>query len=243
MRLGLLGLPMILTRFGSYGSLPRWVQPLARFAAVTIACVALAGMALIAAGSAADRPIKIVVLGDSLTAGYGLPADAAFPARLQAALRAQGHAVEIHDAGVSGDTASGGLSRLDWSVPDDADAVIVELGANDALRGVDPKVTRAALDGILRRLKERGKTVLLAGMRAPRNLGENYARGFDAIYPELAAAHGVALYPFFLEGVATDPAFNQGDGIHPNAAGVEVIVRGIAPKVDELIKQVRQNRG
>jgi acyl-CoA thioesterase-1 len=179
-----------------------------------------------------------------LTAGYGLPAGAAFPARLQAALRAKGHAVEIHDAGVSGDTASGGLSRLDWSVPDGTHAVIVELGANDALRGIDPKVTRAALDGILRRLKERGMAVLLAGMRAPRNLGEDYARAFDAIYPELAAAHGVPLYPFFLEGVVTDAALNQGDGIHPNAAGVEVIVRGIAPKAEDLIAQVRsQNRG
>jgi acyl-CoA thioesterase-1 len=201
-------------------------------------------LAAVRPGVAADRPIKITVLGDSLTAGYGLPAGAAFPARLQAALRAKGHAVEIHDAGVSGDTASGGLSRLDWSVAGGTDAVIVELGANDALRGIDPKVTRTALDGIIRRLKERGMAVLLAGMRAPRNLGEDYARSFDAIYPELAAAHGVPLYPFFLEGVATDSSFNQGDGIHPNAAGVEVIVRGILPSVEELMTHVRQtNRG
>jgi acyl-CoA thioesterase I len=196
-------------------------------------------MAALGPGFATDRPIKIVALGDSLTAGYGLPAGAGFPARLQAALRAKGHVVEIHDAGVSGDTASGGLSRLDWSVPDGTDAVIVELGANDALRGIDPKVTRTALDGILRRLKERGMAVLLAGMRAPRNLGDDYAKSFDPIYPELAAAHGVPLYPFFLEGVATDSALNQGDGIHPNAAGVEAIVRGILPAVETLIQQLR----
>jgi acyl-CoA thioesterase-1 len=241
MRMRLFEKPMIPNQSGSYGSLPRLVQPLIRLALVTITCVALMSPA---GGLAADQPVKIAVLGDSLTAGYGLPAGAAFPARLQAALRAKGHAVEIHDAGVSGDTASGGLSRLDWSVPDGTHAVIVELGANDALRGIDPKVTRAALDGILRRLKERGMAVLLAGMRAPRNLGEDYARAFDAIYPELAAAHGVPLYPFFLEGVVTDAALNQGDGIHPNAAGVEVIVRGIAPKAEDLIAQVRsQNRG
>jgi acyl-CoA thioesterase-1 len=209
--------------------------------AVTIAC-AWVGAAPPAA--AAERPVKIAVLGDSLTAGFGLPAGSAFPARLEAALRRSGHAVEIHNAGVSGDTASGGLARLDWSIPDGTDAVIVELGANDALRGIDPKVTRSALDGILRRLKERGMAVLLAGMRAPRNLGEDYARAFDPIYAELAAAHGALLYPFFLDGVAADPALNQGDGIHPNAAGVDAIVRGIAPKVEELIARVRgQNPG
>jgi acyl-CoA thioesterase-1 len=241
MRVRVLEQPMVPNQSGAYGTSPRLVQPLLRLALVTITCVALMACA---DAFAADRPIKIAVLGDSLTAGYGLAAGAAFPARLQAALRAKGHAVEIHDAGVSGDTASGGLSRLDWSVPEGADAVIVELGANDALRGIDPKVTRAALDGILRRLKERGTAVLLAGMRAPRNLGEDYARGFDGIYPELAAAHGVPLYPFFLEGVVTDSALNQGDGIHPNAAGVEVIVRGILPKVEELMARARsQSRG
>jgi acyl-CoA thioesterase-1 len=220
--------------------LARLVQPLAGLLLVTIACA----MAMPGVGAAADRPVRITVLGDSLSAGFGLPAGAAFPARLQTALRDKGHAVEIHNAGVSGDTASGGLARLDWSVPDGTDAVIVELGANDALRGIDPKVTRAALDGILRGLKQRGIAVLLAGMRAPRNMGEDYGRAFDVIYPELAAAHGALLYPFFLDGVATDPALNQGDGIHPNAAGVDAIVRGIAPKVEELIGAVRrQNRG
>jgi acyl-CoA thioesterase I len=181
------------------------------------------------------------VLGDSLSAGFGLPAPAAFPARLEQALRAQGIAVEIHNAGVSGDTASGGLARLDWSVPEGTDAVIVELGANDALRGVDPKVTRAALDSILRRLKARGLPVLLAGMQAPRNLGPDYAREFDRIFPELAAAHDVIFYPFFLDGVATNAKFNLGDGIHPNQAGVDVIVKGIQPQVERLIARARRN--
>src|SRR5204862_4532638 len=144
----------------------------------------------------ADRPVRIVVLGDSLSAGLGLPAQDTLPAKLERALRAKGVAVEIQNAGVSGDTAAGGLARLDWSVPDGTDAVILELGANDALRGADPKQTRAALNAIIRRLKERRIAVLLAGMLAPRNLGEDYARGFDPIYPELAAAHGLVLYPF-----------------------------------------------
>jgi acyl-CoA thioesterase I len=147
--------------------------------------------------------------------------------------------VEVADAGVSGDTASGGLARLDWAVPEGTQAVIVELGANDALRGVDPKVTRGALDQILRRLKERGIEVLLAGMAAPRNLGNEYARRFDSIYPELAETYGTLLYPFFLDGVATQAKFNQRDGIHPNADGVDIIVERILPRVEELITRVR----
>jgi acyl-CoA thioesterase I len=190
---------------------------------------------------AAADPIRIVALGDSLTAGYGLPAEAAFPARLERALKAKGHAVTVANAGVSGDTATGGLSRLDWSVPDGTDAVIVELGANDALRGIDPKATRTALEAIVRRLQERRIAVLLAGMQAPRNLGPDYARQFDRIFPELAAAHGVALYPFFLEGVATNAKLNLGDGIHPNQAGVDVIVKGILPQVEQLIARARRN--
>lgn len=186
--------------------------------------------------------MKIVVLGDSLTAGYGLPAEAAFPAKLANALKAKGHAVTIVNAGVSGDTASGGRDRLDWSLPDDANAVIVELGANDALRGLDPNLTKAALDTILRRLTERRIPVLLAGMKAPRNMGADYARQFDAIYPALAAAYPVIFYPFFLEGVAASPELNQGDGIHPNAAGVDAIVAGILPKVEELIAKARTGR-
>jgi acyl-CoA thioesterase-1 len=144
---------------------------------------------------------------------------------------------------VSGDTASGGLGRIDWSVPDDTDAVIVELGANDALRGLDPAITKTALDTILRRLADRHIVVLLAGMRAPRNMGPDYTRGFDGIYPALASTHSVVFYPFFLEGVAADPKLNQGDGLHPNAAGVDAIVARILPRVEELITRARRARG
>ncbi len=192
---------------------------------------------------AADRPVRIVVLGDSLSAGFGLSAADALPAKLQRALTAKGLAVEIQNAGVSGDTTAGGLARLDWSVPDGTDAVILELGANDALRGSDPKTTRAALDTIIRRLKQRKIAVLLAGMLAPRNLGPDYANAFDAIYPELAAQHGLILYPFILDGVAGEPALNQGDGIHPTAVGVDVMVKGLLPKAEELVARVRAERG
>ena len=218
------------------------VQPIVRMAVVTIACatVFLAGQMrpIVAA-----EPVKIVALGDSLTAGFGLPREAAFPARLEAALQAKGHAVEIANAGVSGDTPSGGLARLDWSVPDGTDAVILELGANDGLRGIDPKVTRAALDGILRRLKERRIAVLFTGMRAPRNMGPAYVQAFDAIFPQLAAAHDVVYYPFFLDGVVGDRALNQGDGLHPTAAGINAIVERILPKAEELIARVKAKRG
>jgi acyl-CoA thioesterase I len=190
----------------------------------------------------AERAIKIVAFGDSLTAGFGLPADAAFPAKLQRALRNKGIDADVINAGVSGDTASGGLARLDWSLPDGADAVILELGANDALRGLDPKVTRTALDSILRRLKERRIEVLLAGMRAPRNFGPDYAAAFDAVFPQLASAHNVLFYPFFLEGVAADAKLNQPDGLHPTAAGVDAIVAAIIPKVEELVARVRAKR-
>ena len=191
---------------------------------------------------AQERPVKLVVLGDSLSAGFGLPGEAAFPARLAAALKAKGIAAEVVNAGVSGDTASGGLGRLDWSIADGTEAVIVELGANDALRGIAPDVTKAALDGILRKLTERKIAVLFAGMKAPRNMGADYASAFDAIFPALAAAHPVVFYPFFLDGVATDPKLNQGDGLHPNAAGVDVIVARILPQVEELIAKARAAR-
>jgi acyl-CoA thioesterase-1 len=191
----------------------------------------------------ADRPVKIVALGDSLTAGLGLPASAAFPAKLAAELKAKGHAVEVVNAGVSGDTATGGLSRLDWSVPEGTDAVILELGANDMLRGVDPNVTRRALDETVRRLTERRIAVLLAGMRAIPNLGVDYVRGFETIYPEIAAKYDVLLYPFFLDGIAGDARFNQRDGLHPLATGVDVIVAGILPKVEELLTRARNKRG
>jgi acyl-CoA thioesterase-1 len=186
-----------------------------------------------------ETDFRIVAFGDSLTAGFGLSKSDAFPAKLEAALRARGHKLTVIDAGVSGDTASGGQARLDWVVPDDAHAVILQLGANDALRGIDPAVTRTALDAIIRRLKKRDTEVLLTGMRAPRNLGADFVQSYDRIYPELAAEHGVLLYPFFLEGVATDPALNQQDGIHPNAAGVDAIVERILPAVEQLIARIR----
>jgi acyl-CoA thioesterase-1 len=192
---------------------------------------------------AAEGPVKLVVLGDSLSAGYGLPVQSSFPSKLAAALEAKGIAVAITNAGVSGDTASGGLGRVDWSVPEGTEAVIVELGANDALRGIDPAVTKTALDGILRKLNDRKIPVLLAGMRAPRNMGADYARDFDAIFPALAQTYGAVFYPFFLDGVATDDKLNQRDGIHPNAAGVDIIVARILPKVEELIARVRAARG
>jgi acyl-CoA thioesterase-1 len=188
---------------------------------------------------AADRPVKIVVFGDSLSAGLGLPIESAFPSKLDRALKAKEAAVTVIDAGVSGDTASGGRDRIDWSVPEGTDAVILELGANDALRGIDPKLTRAALDEILRRLEARHIAVLLCGMQAPPNMGQDYASAFNSIFPELAAAHDVVFYPFFLDGVAADATLNQRDGMHPNAAGVDTIVARILPKVEELIARVR----
>ena len=192
---------------------------------------------------AADAPVKMVVLGDSLSAGYGLPGQDAFPAKLAKALEAKGVAVAMTNAGVSGDTASGGLGRLDWSVPEGTQAVIVELGANDALRGIDPKVTRTALDGILKKLKDRKIAVLLAGMYAPRNLGPDYVRDFDGIYPELAKTYDAILYPFFLDGVAGDDKLNQRDGLHPTAPGIDIIVERIMPKVEELMARAKSARG
>ncbi len=192
--------------------------------------------------AAADGPVKIVVLGDSLSAGYGLPAEAAFPAKLAAALNVKGNAVDIANAGVSGDTATGGLERLDSSVPDGTEAVILELGANDALRGLDPKLTKSALDTIVSKLQQRHIAVLLAGMLAPRNMGADYVRDFDAIFPALASTHKTVFYPFFLEGVAGDAKLNQADGLHPTAAGVDIIVTHILPKVEELIAQARAAR-
>jgi acyl-CoA thioesterase-1 len=194
------------------------------------------------APSRAAEPVKIVALGDSLTAGYGLPGAEAFPTKLQAVLNAKGIAVTVANAGVSGDTASGGLERLDWSVPADAGAVIVELGANDALRGLDPKLTEKALDAILTKLAARHLPVLLAGMKAPPNMGADYAKAFDAIYPALAAKHAVIFYPFFLDGVAADAKLNQDDGMHPNAAGVDIIVARMLPKVEELVAKAQATR-
>jgi acyl-CoA thioesterase-1 len=197
----------------------------------------------VAPAFAAEEPVRIVALGDSLTAGFGLPADAAFPVRLQKALAAKGVAVEIGNAGVSGDTSSGGLARLDWSVPEGTQAVILELGANDMLRGLDPAITRKALQDILSRLRERHIEVLLCGMLAAPNLGADYAHAFDAIFPELAASGQLLLYPFFLAGVLDDPRLVQRDGLHPTAAGVDAIVAGILPLAQELVARVRSRSG
>ena len=183
----------------------------------------------------AAKPYKLVALGDSLSAGYNLPGSAAFPAVLEQALRQKGIAVEIVNAGVSGDTTQGGLERLDWSVPDGTDGVILELGANDALRGLDPATAEKALDTMITRLKARNIAVLLAGMYAPRNLGQDYVTRFDGLFPRLAEKHGVMLYPFFLEGIAGDRALNQADLLHPTAEGVRVIVRNILPTVERFL--------
>jgi acyl-CoA thioesterase-1 len=197
------------------------------------AIAALAGgfltiLAALAPTTAAEpKPIRLVALGDSLTAGYGLPKGQGFAPRLEAALKVAGHHVEVIDAGVSGDTTDMGLARLDWSVPAEAQAVIVELGANDALRGLPPSETRRNLDEIVARLTARGQKVLIGGMLAPRNLGATYAAAFDPIFAEVAQRHGALLYPFFLDGVAMDAKLVQPDGLHPTAEGVEVIVAQI----------------
>jgi len=208
------------------------------------------GMALMGASAAfaqapaagAGKPIKMVVLGDSLSAGLGLSASAAFPARLKESLKIKGIGVDMINAGVSGDTSSGGRDRLDWSVPEGTDAVILELGANDALRGTDPKVTRAALTDILARLKARKVAVLLCGMLAPPNYGSDYSARFNAIYPDLAKSFGVPLYPFFLEGVAADAGLNQADGLHPTAEGVDVIVKNFLPTVEAFLGAISGQR-
>jgi len=187
----------------------------------------------------AEAPVKIVALGDSLTAGLGLPERDGFVARLQAALAAKGIPAEIANASVSGETAADGLARLDWSVPPGTDAVILELGANDMLRGIKPQATQAALETILYRLADRHIAVLLCGMRAAPNLGTDYGVSFERIYPKLAAQYGVLLYPFFLDGVAANLSLTQPDGLHPSAAGVEMIVARILPKVEELIARIR----
>lgn len=180
-------------------------------------------------------PVTLLALGDSLTAGYNLPAADAFPVRLESALRNAGYNVRVINAGVSGDTTADGRARLDWALADKPDAAIVELGANDALRGLDPAMAFANLDAILGTLSDRKIPVLLAGMRAPRNMGADYVRSFDGLYPRLAAKWKVPLYPFFLEGVALHPDLTQPDGLHPTAQGVDRIVGAILPQVESLI--------
>jgi len=212
------------------------------FMTIIFACAAAlaALIAPLAPAQAQGRPIRLVALGDSLTAGYGLPQEAAFPVVLERALKARGHSVEIANAGVSGDTTSGGLDRLDWSVPDGTDGVILELGANDMLRGLDPAGIRRNLEAIVERLKARNIPVMLAGMYATRNLGPDYIAKFDPIHREIAKKHDLVLYPFFLDGVAGDRSLNLPDGIHPTAKGIEIIVGRILPTVESFLARIAQ---
>ena len=216
----------------------REVHNLTPFTTFVFAAAAF-GLAVGASTAATERPVKIVAFGDSLTAGYGLPASDTFPAKLAHALKAKGIKVEIINAGVSGDTASGGLARLDWSVPKDADAVIIELGANDALRGVDPAVTRKALQAILQRLKSHASRFSCAACTRRPTWARSSCRAYHQMYQELAQTYDVILYPFFLDGVAGRAELNQSDGIHPTAKGVDLIVDEILPKVEELVAKVK----
>jgi acyl-CoA thioesterase I len=221
----------------SYGNSARAVERryglFMHIAVLMFALMTVANPAWAPAWAEAAKPIKLVVLGDSLSAGLGLPAQQAFPTKLQKALQ---------DKGIAVDTSSGGRDRLDWSVPDGTDGVIIELGANDALRGIDPDLTRAALTEIVQRLKARKIAVMLCGMLAPPNYGADYAARFNSIYPDLAKKFGVPLYPFFLDGVAADAKLNQADGIHPTAAGVDIIVRNILPTVEAFIGTIAEQR-
>ncbi|MBO1905947.1 arylesterase [Microvirga sp. 3-52] len=212
------------------------------FMTIIFACAAaLAAMvAPLPAAHAQSKSIRLVALGDSLSAGYNLPQEAAFPVALERALKAKGYKVEVANAGVSGDTSSGGLDRLDWSVPDGTDGVILELGANDMLRGLDPAGTRRNIEAIVERLKSRNIPVLLAGMYASRNLGPDYVQKFDSIYPDIAKKHDLVLYPFFLDGVAGDRSLNLPDGLHPTAKGVEIIVERILPSVESFLARLSQ---
>jgi acyl-CoA thioesterase-1 len=218
----------------------RWVPAFAgtsghcRFAGIFVALALLLGGPAVAA-----ETVRIVALGDSLTAGYGLDAEDSFPAVLEAELRKRGHDVEVVNAGVSGDTTRGGLERLDWAVPEGTDAVILELGANDALRGIEPAATLANLESIVEQLVARDIAVLLAGMQAPPNLGDDYADAFNAIYPDLAEQYDILLYPFFLAGIVAERHLNQSDGMHPNQAGVEAIVERMIEPVEALIAAAR----
>ena len=190
--------------------------------------------------TAGPEQVRILALGDSLTAGYGLSQSDSFPSQLSRRLRDSGVASEIVNAGVSGDTTSGALQRLDWLMGERYDLAIVELGANDALRAVDPDLTRQNLEKIVEKLKLTGSTILLTGMKAPRNLGDEYAKRFDALFPEIARGQAVYFYPFFLDGVATDPALNQDDGLHPNAKGVAIITKRMLPFVLDALEKDRK---
>lgn len=197
----------------------------------------------IEAPASAQQPVKIVAFGDSLLAGFGLRANESFPAQLENELKKRGHIVEIANAGVSGDTTTGGLSRLDWSIQDGTEAVILVLGANDMLRGMEPELARKNLDEMIKRLKARKIEVLIGGMRAAPNLGADYARKFDSIYADLAKEHDILIYPFFLDGVAGQRELNMNDGIHPTPKGVSLVVERILPSVESLIERVKKRRG
>jgi acyl-CoA thioesterase I len=211
-------------------------------------CAAVAALSFVAVGAlgvlgalgapagAPPRVPGLLVFGDSLSAGLGLPVGESFPVRLQARLVADGIGVRVINAGVSGDTTTDGLARLDWVLADKPDFVILELGANDALRGIDPAIVRSNLDAMIGKIEAGGAKVLLAGMRAPPNWGQGYQQEFDRLYPELARARGLTLYPFFLEGVAMDPKLNQADGLHPNERGVAALVDRITPYVTKLME-------
>ncbi|HWK47161.1 MAG TPA: arylesterase [Stellaceae bacterium] len=245
------GYPIGSPAAGRFRRLPYgvWRRPFNKYARgvtgwlATVIIAGLVGTLSVNPAPASAAAIKLLALGDSLTAGYGVQPEEAFPARLQAALRRDGLDVEIVNAGVSGDTSAGGLARVDWSLADKPNAALVELGANDALRGIDPKVTKANLDKILAKFKAAGVPVLLLGMLGPTNFGTEYKTAFDAMYPALAAKYGVPLYPFFLDGVVLDPKLNQPDMEHPNPAGVDVIVKRVEPDARRLVERVADKSG
>jgi acyl-CoA thioesterase-1 len=199
--------------------------------------LALIVLSLSLATAAGAAPVKILALGTSLTQGLGLPPGTELTALLQARLRASGVEATVINAGVSGDTSAGGLSRLDWSLADHPDAAMVELGSNDALLGLNPSQTEKNLSAILARLKAAHIPVLLLGMRAPRNLGPEYAAQFDPIYPKLAKQYGDDLYPFVLDGVALNAKLNQADGIHPNPTGEKIVADRLYPYVVKLVAE------
>ncbi|MQW86645.1 arylesterase [Sinorhizobium saheli] len=195
-------------------------------------------MTIALSATARAESVSLVGFGDSLMAGYQLPPEDAFPARLEKALREKGLDVTVANAGVSGDTTSGGLARIDWSVPDGTRGVILELGANDALRGIPPEETRKNLEAMIARLKGRGISVLLAGMLAPPNMGADYAARFNAIFPELAKEHNLVFYPFFLDGVVTEAGLKLEDGMHPNGDGIGIMVERFLPTAELFVRSL-----
>ena len=213
------------------------------FKASLLHFIVMSALSLAALPAAAqERAVHLVGFGDSLMAGYQLAPAESYTAQLEAALKAKGRNVAITNAGVSGDTTTGGLSRIDWSVPDGTDGVILELGANDALRGIAPEQSEKNLDAMISRLKERGIAVFLAGMLAPPNMGTEYGQRFNPIYQRLAQKHGVPLYPFFLEGVATVANLQLSDGMHPNPKGVATMVEKSLPAVETFLGDIQAKR-